>query len=80
MLTGGDALSSPEQRHAQANDGWGGITEVEGSSGTCTRGWKAGEVERGGDSLPVLRREAMVGRDQMASRGGGPFYRGEHRD
>jgi hypothetical protein len=46
VLTGGDALSSPEQRRALASGGWGGITEAGRSSGTCARGWEAGEAAR----------------------------------
>jgi hypothetical protein len=46
VLTGGDALSSSEQRHALASSGWGGITELGRSSETYTRGRKVGEAVR----------------------------------
>jgi hypothetical protein len=88
VLTGGDTLSSLEQRCTLAGGGWGGVTEAGRSSGTCTRGWKASEaarhrrrgeteVEHGGDGLPESRREAAVGHGQNEWEGP-PFIAAHH--
>jgi hypothetical protein len=85
VLTGGDALSSSEQRRAQAGGGWG-VTEAVGSYETCTRGRKAGEVTRhrphGGKRRRSSLPESRKGQWWCAAKWlrGGPFYRGEHQD